>query len=204
MIEAGKGVTREDLLELKELLEHYALLRGDFVLSSGTRSKYYFDGKGVTLEPDVKRLIALVLDPIVRESRAEAVGGLEIGAVPIACALPFPSFIVRDEKKGHGTRERIAAAYSIRGAEGELRSGLRVAIVDDVVTTGDSIVRAIEAVQACDCEVVAVVALVTRPERGAAVELRSRYNYISLFESDEEGNLSLTAEAEALTRSPVV
>ncbi len=129
---------------------------------------------------------------------------MEIGAVPIACALPFPSFIVRDEKKGHGTRERIAAAYSIRGAEGELRSGLRVAIVDDVVTTGDSIVRAIKAVQACDCEVVAVVALVTRPERGAAVELRSRYNYISLFESDEEGNLSLTAEAEALTRSPVV
>ncbi len=203
MSEAGKGVTREDLVELKGLLKQHALLRDDFELSSGTKSKYYFDGKGVTLEPAVKRLIALVLDPIVRESRAEAVGGLEIGAVPIACALPFPSFIVRDKKKGHGTREKIAAAYSIRGAESELRPGLRVAIVDDVVTSGASIVRAIEAVRACDCEVAVVVALVTRPEQDAAVKMRSMCNYISLFECDTEGTLSLTTEAEKLISSPV-
>lgn len=203
MSEAGKGVTREDVAEFKLLLERHARLFGEFDLSSGLKSKYYFDGKGVTLSPDGRTLIGRLLEPIVHDVGAEAIGGLEVGAVPIADALSLPSFIVRDKKKGHGTKEKIAASYSIRGAESELRSGLRVAIVDDVVTTGDSIVRAIEAVRACDCDVVVVVALVTRPERDAAAKLRSICNYISLFECDTEGTLSLTSEAEKLISSPV-
>src|SRR3990172_8698758 len=162
MSEARRGVTREDVAELQSLLERHARLKGDFVLSSGLKSKFYFDSKPVTLSPDGRALVGRVIEPILQELGAQAVGGLELGAVPISDAIALPSFIVRDEKKGHGTKERIAAAYSIRGVQGDLRSGCRVAIVDDVVTTGDSIQRAINAVEASSCEIVAVVALVTR------------------------------------------
>ncbi len=202
MSEAGKGVTREDLLELKGLLEQNALIRRDLELSSGIPSRYYFDAKRVTLETAGKILLPRVLEGIVRGYGAEAVGGLQIGAVPIADHILMPSFIVRDEKKGHGTKEKIAAAYSIRGAHSDLREGLRVAIVDDVVTTGKSILEAIRSVEASGAEVVVVLVLIRRPEGDADKKL-GRYNYISLFESDNKGNLSLTAEAERLISSPV-
>ena len=121
MSEQGEGVTVEAVTRLRVLLERHACLRGDFVLSSGLKSKYYFDSKPVTLSPDGRALIGRIFEPIVREAGAEAVGGLVIGAVPISDAIELPSFIVREEKKGHGTKERIAASYSIRGAHGDLR-----------------------------------------------------------------------------------
>ena len=204
MSEAGKGVTREDVIKLRDLLERDALVRGDIPLSSGIQSSYYFDAKRVTLEPEGERLLGNILEAIIRGYGAEAVGGLMIGATPIADAISMPRFIVRDDRKGHGTGERIAAAQSIRGANSDLRRGLRVAIVDDVVTTGRSIQKAIEAVKANGCEVAVVVALIERPEGETERELGSKYNYIPLFASDEKGKLSLTAQAEELTKSLVV
>ena len=203
MSEQDVGATVEAVTRLRVLLEQHACLRGDFILSSGLKSKYYFDSKPVTLSPDGRALIGRILEPIVRDAGADAVGGLVIGAVPISDAIELPSFIVRDEKKGHGTKERIAASYSIRGSHSDLRPGLRVVIVDDVVTTGRSIKRAINAVKASGCQVVAVVVLVTRPEANAAEDLGKNYRYISLFECDTEGKLSLTTEAEKLISSPV-
>ena len=203
MSEARRGVTREDVAELQSLLERHARLKGDFVLSSGLQSKFYFDSKPVTLSPDGRALVGRVIEPILQEMGAEAVGGLEIGAVPISDAITLPSFIVRDEKKGHGTKEKIAASYSIRDRERGIRAGTRVAIVDDVVTTGASIQQAIDAVKASGCVVVAVVALVTRPEANAAQVLGAKYDYISLFDCDIEGNLTLSARVQEIIGTAV-
>ena len=212
MRELGPGVTSEDVAELQSLLERHARLKDDFVLSSGLHSKFYFDSKPVTLSPDGNALVGRILERVVSAVGAEAVGGLQIGAIPIADAISresfetgshIPAFVVRDEKKGHGTKEKIAASYSIRDRERGIRAGTRIAIVDDVVTTGDSIQGAIDAVKASGCVVVAVVALVTRPEANAAQVLGARYDYISLFDCDIEGNLTLSARVQEIIGTAV-
>ena len=221
MSEGRQGTTRDDVEALRCLLERHARLVGDFELSSGVKSRFYFDGKRVTLSPRGSALVGRILEPIVAATGAGAVGGLAIGADPIALAVAvesdrtgtnIPAFIVRPEKKGHGTRDAITSSFPVRESHADsethhiqlIRPGLRVVVVDDVVTTGASIQKAIDVLKEAGCEVEAVVTLVTRPEGGETAQaLRRDYRYISLYECDEEGNLATTSEAEALFRSAV-
>lgn len=166
---------------LLHLLRERAIRRGDFTLASGRKSTYYVDGRLVTLHHEGAWLIAnVLLDLLHREGVvASAIGGLTLGADPIAGAVaavshgtqrPLDAFIVRKEAKAHGTGKRV---------EGSLRAGDRVVIVDDVITTAGSTLQAIKAVEDLGCEVVAVVCVIDRQEGGA--EALARYRFHPLF-----------------------
>src|SRR5262245_36869641 len=113
---------------------------GDFTLASGRKSRYYFDSKRTTLLPEGSYLTAREVLRTLREQgiRADAIGGMTLGADPIVCPVaalshvegpPLRAFIVRKDAKGHGTTRRI---------EGNVPAGARVVVVDDVVTTAES------------------------------------------------------------------
>jgi orotate phosphoribosyltransferase len=177
---------------LLEVFREHAVLRGDFTLSSGLRASYYFDGRMVTLWPEGAYLVGKAIYRLISEVGAEAVGGMTLGADPIATAVavvshlegkPIPAFIVRGDAKGHGTQKRV---------EGPLKRGARVAIVDDVITTGGSVMRAIEAVESEGCRVVKVVVLLDR-QQGGAEEIRRRgYDLAAVLTADASGEVALT------------
>jgi orotate phosphoribosyltransferase len=163
---------------LKELLKIRSLKIGDFLLASGRRSKYYFDSKLTTLTSEGAYLTAeCFLEVIRREAiEAEAIGGMTLGADPIVSAVAalshqkgpaLDAFIVRKEAKGHGTMKWI---------EGPAKPGQRVIIVDDVVTTGGSTLKAIEKAKEFGLEVVAVMALLDR-EEGGTEALASQFKF---------------------------
>jgi len=137
----------------------------DIVLASGKRSTFYINGKEVTLHPEGLWLLArLMLHELRRWPNVTAVGGLTLGADPMAaaiCALSYETgqnlsaFLVRKEPKGHGTGSRI---------EGRIEPGQQVVILEDTITTGGSARKAIEAVRAVGGEVVAVLALADRED----------------------------------------
>jgi orotate phosphoribosyltransferase len=156
--------------ELIGLLRTHSFRRGTFTLASGRESSYYVDARPTTMSA---RGLTLVGTLGLREIRAagwapELVGGLTLGADPVAYAIAAASdreppaidgFTVRKEAKGHGTGRHI---------EGRFRAGARVVVVEDVITTGSSALRAIAAVQAGGGLVLGVLAVVDRDEGGRA------------------------------------
>jgi len=193
------GIRSDDVEALKSLLEDEARLRGDdFVLSSGLPTKYYFNAKPLTLSAEGFDLVGRVMGAVVERSGAQAVGGLEIGGIPLGLAIAvasrragkeIPDFLVREERKLHGTKEQIAASYLVPSGP-----GCRVAIVDDVVTTGKSIEQAIKAALHADWKIILILSLVTRPEGGGVAAMKQKFagsaEYQSIFECDTDGNLS--------------
>jgi orotate phosphoribosyltransferase len=176
---------------LLEVFKERAILRGEFTLSSGMKSTRYFDGRMVTLWPEGAHLIGKRIHRMLVEAGAEAVGGMTMGADPIAAAValvshaegkPIPAFIVRSDFKKHGTQKRI---------EGPLKAGSRVAIVDDVITSGGSVLRAIEAVEEEGCRVVKVVVLLDRCEGGSDEIRRGGYDFTALLRVDADGEVIL-------------
>ncbi len=171
--------------QLRKLLKSRSLMFGEFTLASGKKSDFYFDSKLTTLLPDGAWLTAREVLRLIRETgiRADAIGGLTLGADPIVCPVAALShtegpalraFIVRKEAKEHGTGRRI---------EGKLEPGSRVIIVDDVVTTAGSTIKAIEAAEAAGHTVVAVICLVDREEGGA--EKLAAYPFYPVFKRSE-------------------
>ena len=157
-----------DSERLVTMLATRSARRGHFVLASGRSSTLYIDARLTTMSPDGLALIGpLGLAALERRDWVvDAVGGLTLGADPIAYAISYASassarprraFTVRKEAKTHGTGKLI---------EGPFRAGDRVAVVEDVITTGGSALRAIEAVRAAGGDVVGVLALVDRDEGG--------------------------------------
>jgi orotate phosphoribosyltransferase len=178
-------VIEHDHDRLRDLLRRHSLMFGDFTLASGRRSRYYFDSKKTTLRPDGAFLVAAEILWTLRERgiAADAIGGMTLGADPIVCPVAALShvtgpalraFIVRKEAKGHGTGRQI---------EGDLEPSSRVVVVDDVVTTGGSTLRAIEAAEAEGHTVVAVLCLVDREEGGA--ERLAHWPFFPLFRRQE-------------------
>ena len=170
---------------LRDLLKTHSLMFGDFTLASGKKSTFYFDSKKTTLLPEGAWLVAREVLRIVRDEgiEAQAIGGLTLGADPIVCPVaalshvegpPLRAFIVRKEAKDHGTARQI---------EGSLDAGSRVIIVDDVVTTAGSTLKAIEAAEAAGHTVVAVICIVDREEGGA--ERLARYPFYPMFRKSE-------------------
>ena len=174
---------------LERALEKEALKYGEFILSSGQRSRYYFDGRLLSLDPEGSYLLGKALLPKVREAKVDAVGGPTLGADPVVSAValtshiegtPVPAFIVRGDAKSHGTRQQI---------EGPLVPGSRVVIIDDVCSTGGSLFHAIEAAEEAGCKVVKVIAVLDRLQGGSA-ELRIRgYDFECLLVADPQGQV---------------
>ncbi len=153
---------------LIELFRQRALKFGTFTLASGKQASYYLDGKQITLHSEGLKLVSEGLLELLEGVDFQAIGGMSIGADPIiggvltaagARGRDLVGFLVRKESKGHGTQRYI---------EGPVQPGMKVVIVDDVVTTGGSSLMAIDRIQEFGCEVVAVVAIVDRMEGGAA------------------------------------
>jgi orotate phosphoribosyltransferase len=141
-------------------------------LASGRTSSFYFNMKPTMLDPEGAHLIGSLIVATLAGRRVDLVGGLEMGAVPIAAAVaavshgegaPLRAFFVRKQAKEHGTRSLIEGL-----APGETMGGKRVAILEDVTTTGGSALKAVEAVRAGGAEVVGVVSIVDRMEGAAA------------------------------------
>jgi orotate phosphoribosyltransferase len=135
-----------------------------FKLVSGGVSNFYFNCKPAMLDPEAKELIGRLIFTKIKELQVAGIGGLELGSVPISSAVslishlegqPIKEFIVRKEMKDHGIPAKV---------EGELVAGEKVVVVDDVITTGGSTIRAIEAVAQMGLEVTKVVVLVDREE----------------------------------------
>jgi orotate phosphoribosyltransferase len=176
---------RSDRNRLKELLRAHSLMFGEFTLVSGKKSNYYFDSKKTTLLAEGAYLVAAEFLKMLRDNeiQADAIGGMTLGADPIVCPVaalshiegpPLRAFIVRKEAKDHGTGRKI---------EGDLEPRSRVVIVDDVVTSGGSTLRAIEAAEEAGHEVVAVLCLVDREEGGT--EKLTRWPFFPVFRRSE-------------------
>ncbi|HEU4828675.1 MAG TPA: orotate phosphoribosyltransferase [Gemmatimonadales bacterium] len=154
--------------QLERLLLERSVQRGDFTLASGLKSSYYIDCRPTTMSAEGLSLIGtLGLEAIRTEGwRADAVGGLTMGADPVAYAIagaswsdppPIDAFSVRKESKEHGTRRLV---------EGNFRKGHRVVVVEDVITTGGSALQAIGALREAGAEIVGVLAVVDREQGG--------------------------------------
>jgi len=172
--------------ELLELLSVKSFRLGDFKLSSGGSSDYYVDCRATTLDARGAQLTGRVFfDGIQSQGwKAEALGGLTMGADPIVVAVAVISgrmngFLVRKADKLHGTGQRIEG-FRVKGAS--------VVIVDDVCTTGTSTIQAIEAAHEFGFEVAGVMCLVERLEakgRAAVEKAAAGANFISIFTSDD-------------------
>ena len=147
---------------LLQLLTERSFRRGTFRLASGDTSDYFIDGKMTQVFSEAAYLIGEVLYEHTKDLNIDAIGGLEVGAVPLATAAVISyhhhgrrmeGFWVRDKVKDHGTKKLI---------EGNLKPGSRVVIVDDVITRGNSAAKAVRGVREINCEVVLVLALVDR------------------------------------------
>jgi orotate phosphoribosyltransferase len=150
------------------LLAERSAKRGQFTLASGKQSTFYIDARLTTMSPEGLSIIGPLALSVLGESnwRVDAIGGLTLGADPISYAIsyasaqssrPLRAFTVRKEAKAHGTGRLL---------EGPFRRGDRVAVIEDVITTGGSALRAIDAVRAADGIVAGVLALVDREEGG--------------------------------------
>ncbi len=152
--------------QLLELLKARSFRRAEpghpFRLASGELSEYFIDCKMTAVSSEGARLIGEVLYQHTKDDRIDAIGGLQVGAIPLATAAaigyalhgrPVEGFWAREEAKTHGTQKRV---------EGGLRPGMRVAVIDDVFTKGGSTMKAVQAVREVGCEVVLVLCLVDR------------------------------------------
>ncbi len=154
--------------QLAALLARLSYREGDFTLASGAKSTFYLDAKQVTYHPDGVEFVGNAVLQLAREFGAQAVGGPTLGADAIvsnavyASALaghPLPGFIVRKEAKQHGLGKWV---------EGVDPRGKKVVIVEDVTTSGGSLLKAVEHVREAGAEIVVATAVVDREQGGAA------------------------------------
>jgi len=159
----GAEQREQRLLELLKERSFRRAAPGElFTLASGERSEYFIDGKMTAVSSEGAELIGEVLYEWTKDLGIDAIGGLQVGAVPLVTAAvisyqrhgqPIEGFWVREEVKSHGTKKQI---------EGAVKRGMRVVIVDDVFTRGGSALKAAQAARDFGCEVVLVLALVDR------------------------------------------
>lgn len=181
-----------DLISMKKRLAHLLVKlsykEGDFTLTSGRKSDYYFDGKQTALHPEGAYLIGHLFNEMLAEDTSiTAVGGLTLGADPLVSATslisyqlnrPLPAFIVRKNSKGHGTNQYLEGLAN-------LKAGQPVAMLEDVVTTGGSLLTACERVREAGFPIVMLCTLLDREEGGNEAIANAGYTLRSLFRRKE-------------------
>lgn len=167
------------------LLRERAFKRGRVVLASGEESDYYFDMKPAMLDPDGAGLMAELILHELQGVKADAVGGLEMGAVPLIAPVAMkspdfgrylPGFFVRKAVKDHGTQKRI---------DGNDIAGKTVVILEDVTTTGGSAMDAVKVVQAAGAKVALVISILDRNQGAAELYAKAGIPFKSLFKAEE-------------------
>ncbi len=168
--------------QLLDLFCELAYKEGDFVLSSGQRSTYYINGKQVTLHPQGALAIGRIILPLL-PADTQAVAGLTLGADPIVTAVsvvsayenrPIPALIIRKEAKGHGTKAYIEGPT--------LKEGANIVVLEDVVTTGQSALLAVERLQQAGYKVNQIISLIDRQQGGAELYHSKSLQYTTLFQ----------------------
>lgn len=168
---------------LRDLIRQKAFIRGDFVLSSGKRADWYLDLRRVNLDGQAAPVVGRVMREVTADLDYDAVGGLTLGADPLATAMlhaaaaageRLDAFVVRKETKTHGLQRRI---------EGPDVKGRRVLAVEDTSTRGVSVLEAVDALREEGAEVVGVAVIVDRGAR-AAIEERG-LSYYAAFDLDD-------------------
>jgi orotate phosphoribosyltransferase len=176
-----------DRERLRDLLRNRSIRRGDFVLASGARSSYYIDARTTTMSGAGQLLIGRIgLESLDAAGWAPAaVGGLTLGADPVAYAIAhaagrmgreLDAFTIRKDAKRHGTGRRIEGAFT---------PGTDVVVVEDVVTSGDSAIRAIEALEDSQARIMGVLALVDREAGGRERLEKAGYPLLAVFTTEE-------------------
>ena len=165
--------------KLKELFLSRAIRFGEFTLASGKKSSYYIDSKRVLFHSQAIAILGEAIREKIQDIDCEAIGGLEVGAIPMTAAVLaswgreghiVEGFFVRKKPKEHGSQQLI---------EGIVKPGDRVIVLDDVLTTGGSILQAIRAVEAIGAQVICAVCICDRLQ--GAAEVLSKYDYRPIF-----------------------
>jgi orotate phosphoribosyltransferase len=171
--------------QLRRMLLDRSMRFGEFVLSSGATSNYYIDVRKTSLHPEGLRLISRMFFELVQNDDVTAIGGLTLGADPLVAGLmlhsaergrPLEGFLVRRNTKDHGLRGQV---------EGNLAGHKRVAILDDVITSGESSLIAAEAAESYKAQVVRVLAVVDRGQGAAAIFQQRGLPFSPLFSIGE-------------------
>jgi orotate phosphoribosyltransferase len=171
--------------QLYMLLRERAFRRGRVVLASGKESDYYFDMKPAMLDPDGAALMAELILQEIQGLNVDAVGGLEMGAVPLIAPVAMkspafgrylPGFFVRKAVKDHGTQKRV---------DGNDITGKSVVILEDVTTTGGSAMDAVKAVEQAGAKVALVISILDRGEGAAELCEKAGIPFKSLFKAEE-------------------
>jgi orotate phosphoribosyltransferase len=170
---------------LKKIIAKRSFGRGDITLSSGRKSDFYFNLKPTMLDPEGAALLAELTYDALKDDNLDYIGGLEMGAVPLAGAIaqlswikghPIAAFFVRKKPKEHGAKLLVEGL-----TKDETLQGKRVVVVEDVTTTGDSAIKAVESVREAGGNVVLAFTMVDREEgadeafRAAGVPFRALY-----------------------------
>ncbi len=170
--------------ELLKMVNEKAVVRERVTLASGKESNYYIDGKQVTLDPKGMKLMAQVILEMLQGIKVDAIGGPTLGADPIASAvsvlsadtaMPIKAFIARKEAKKHGMQRMIEGP--------RLKAGDQIVMVEDVITTGGSILKAIAEIEKLGANIIRIICLVDRNE--GAKEILGKYNYQPIFDLKE-------------------
>jgi len=175
----------DDRQQLKEILLEKSYRQGTFTLTSGKTSDFYIDGKQTTLSAEGAYLCGKLLFELLQKSptRIGAVGGMTLGADPLVTAVsiasylaesPIPAFIVRKEAKGHGTGNYIEGLKN-------MKPGCTVALLEDVVTTGGTLLKVIERVEAAGFTVGLIATVVEREEGGTETLAKAGYPLHAIF-----------------------
>ena len=176
-----------DRHRLIELVQRDALRFGDFTLASGKKATYYLDCRKLTLDSEGANVVAAGILETLGDDLPDAVGGMAIGADPITAAVitvawqqkkPLKGFIVRKEAKGHGTGQQV---------EGPIESGQRAVMMEDVITTGGSSLRAIEHAREFGLVVDRLVTIVDRGENSAEIFDKVGVKFTSLLHVSDLG-----------------
>ena len=171
---------------LAELIRERSFGRRKVVLASGRESDFYFDMKPTMFHPEGASLLAKMILARLSALGIDYVGGLEMGAVPLIASVaalshdrgkPLPGFFVRKAVKDHGTKKRIEGPASL--------AGKRVAILEDVTTTGGSAIQAVEVAREAGAEVALVLSIVDRLEGAAETFAKAGVPFASLFTADD-------------------